>query len=174
MHKRCSKCGEVKPVENFNKNSSHRDGLRSECSQCNRNWSRAWREENREDYTRRMKKWREENREHNIQRLKKWRQKNPDKVASYRAKREAALVRATPAWLTPAQLQQIRDMYANCPPGFCVDHKYPILGKEICGLNVPSNLQYLTKEENLKKNNKFVPYIEIFVAKEGPKNESDN
>lgn len=32
--KRCSKCGEVKPFESFNKAASSKDGLRSNCRDC--------------------------------------------------------------------------------------------------------------------------------------------
>ena len=32
--KKCNKCGEVKPVSEFNKRPSSRDGLRSECKVC--------------------------------------------------------------------------------------------------------------------------------------------
>lgn len=58
----------------------------------------------------------------------------------------------TPSWSQPNQILQF---YKNCPEGYHVDHIVPLRGKEVSGLHVLENLQYLTIEENLKKNNKF-------------------
>lgn len=56
----------------------------------------------------------------------------------------------TPKW---ANLEAIRDFYKNRPNGYHVDHIIPLKGKEVSGLHVLENLQYLPAQENLKKSN---------------------
>lgn len=72
-------------------------------------------------------------------------------------KRSAAKLNRTPVW---ANLDTIREFYMCCPDGYQVDHVIPLQGKLVSGLHVPENLQYLTKSENCKKNNKFTPQLE--------------
>ena len=59
----------------------------------------------------------------------------------------------TPQWV---DLNDILEIYANCPKGMVVDHIVPLKGKidgmPVTGLHVPWNLQYLSKAQNLKKN----------------------
>lgn len=57
-----------------------------------------------------------------------------------------------PKW---ADLKQIAEIYDNCPKGYHVDHILPLKGELVSGLHVPTNLQYLTEEDNLKKGNKY-------------------
>lgn len=59
---------------------------------------------------------------------------------------------ATPLW---ADLESIEQFYENCPSGFNVDHIIPLKGKNVCGLHVLNNLQYLTPKDNLKKHNHY-------------------
>lgn len=59
---------------------------------------------------------------------------------------------ATPKW---ADLEKLKEIYANCPEGFHVDHYYPLQGEMVCGLHVPENLQYLMASENISKSNKM-------------------
>jgi hypothetical protein len=76
-------------------------------------------------------------------------------LAMHRAKearRRAAKLKATPTW---ADAEKIRQVYLNCPIGMEVDHIVPLQGKEVRGLHVHYNLQYLTESENCRKHNKL-------------------
>ena len=61
----------------------------------------------------------------------------------------------TPKWITKKQLYQIKLIYLNRPDGYEVDHIIPLCGKNVSGLHIPENLQYLSAEENRLKNNKY-------------------
>ena len=65
---------------------------------------------------------------------------------------KSRLRKATPKW---ADKKAIKAFYLNCPEGYEVDHIVPIRGTNVCGLHVLNNLQYLTREQNLIKNNRF-------------------
>jgi hypothetical protein len=68
------------------------------------------------------------------------------------AKRRAVKLKATPRF---ANLKKIKEIYMNCPKGYHVDHIVPLQGKNVCGLHVEWNLQYLTPLENSFKSNKL-------------------
>lgn len=51
--------------------------------------------------------------------------------------------------------KQMNEFYANCPPGYEVDHMHPLCGPNFCGLHVPWNLQYLPGLDNRKKGNQL-------------------
>lgn len=70
------------------------------------------------------------------------------KSSLYRARKS----RACPDWVNLKQLAQI---YADRPEDMEVDHIVPIAGKLVSGLHVPWNLQYLSREDNAMKSNKF-------------------
>lgn len=94
-----------------------------------------------------------------------WTAKNPTYFATYRkenkgainaktAKRRATKLNATPKWVDK---EALKVFYKNCPDGYVVDHVIPLIHKEVCGLHVPCNLQYLTPTENSAKGNNFNP-----------------
>lgn len=52
-----------------------------------------------------------------------------------------------------ADKNKINLIYFECPKEMEVDHIIPLKGKYICGFHIETNLQYLTKKDNGKKNN---------------------
>ena len=62
----------------------------------------------------------------------------------------------TPKWLTKEDMNKIKEIYNNRPNGYEVDHIIPLCSKNVSGLHIPENLQYLKAEINRTKNNKFI------------------
>ena len=132
-------------------------------------FSRQWRQRNPEKVKARNREWSVNNPERKAQFAREWNAKNPGRKAAlwlrwyennrgrYRAikaKRRAALLNATPAWVDTKELRKI---YENCPEGHHVDHIIPLVNRSVSGLHVPWNLQYLPALENQKKSNKLCP-----------------
>lgn len=77
--------------------------------------------------------------------------RHPARCKAQSALRRARERSATPSWVDLAALRLI---YEKCPPGYHVDHIYPLASELLCGLHVPWNLQYLSKSDNHRKYNK--------------------
>lgn len=82
----------------------------------------------------------------------RWRMKHPEKARELRRKQAEALKLRTLAW---SDISKIKKFYANKPVGMVVDHVVPLRGKNVSGLHVSWNLQYLTPQENIRKGNRF-------------------
>jgi hypothetical protein len=93
--KRCTKCGELKELEAFNKNRSTKDGLQSQCRACKVETDRRYREANPEKERERHRRYREANpekvsekdrryyeanSEREREKYRRYRQANPEKV----------------------------------------------------------------------------------------------
>ena len=52
-------------------------------------------------------------------------------------------------------LQQIKNIYTQCPNGYHVDHVVPQKKKNVCGFHVENNLQYSKPRENVQKGNNY-------------------
>jgi hypothetical protein len=77
---------------------------------------------------------------------------HPEKSRAKSAKRRAVKLQQTPKW---ADLKAIEQFYKNCPNGYEVDHIIPLKGKNVRGLHILENLQYLLKTENRSKGNRI-------------------
>ena len=111
---------------------------------------KAWKEANLEKVKANRKAYYEANREKERNAHQNWARANPEKVRARAAKRRAAKLQATPAW---ADLKKIEEIYLNCPPGYHIDHVFPLKSPIMCGLHTELNLQYLPAKENLSKGN---------------------
>jgi hypothetical protein len=162
IEKRCSKCRETFPATNeyFHYRNKAKKYLMTFCKPC----SRKHKLENRE-------------RELHMQRIRRAKTSRlcricesvaarkgcwycgPCKKASDQTKKRkdkciytSRLRKATPKWTDKTE---IRAFYESKPEGYEVDHVVPIRGKNVCGLHVPDNLQYLTAEANRTKSNSW-------------------
>jgi hypothetical protein len=167
--KKCTCCSQVKPREQFPKKARATDGMSPWCRVCTSEASSRWYENNKDRRAETHKAWKEkvgaeavsdyhrnwylQNREKRITQCEAWRLANPGKHREKMANRRAKERNATPAWVDRAALQAI---YDACPPGYEVDHIVPIRGKNVCGLHVPHNLQYLPMRENRSKGNRLI------------------
>ena len=59
------------------------------------------------------------------------------------------------AKLSIVKWSEIDRFYENRPLEYEVDHIIPLNHELVCGLHIPNNFQYLTREENIFKSNKF-------------------
>lgn len=86
------------------------------------------------------------------------RSSNPERKSGMRLRTREYMAKrrtATPESWRPLYRKQLKEIYRNCPEGHEVDHIVPINGKNVSGLHVPWNLQYLPIAANRKKSNRF-------------------
>jgi hypothetical protein len=158
----CTKCFIKQSFNNFYSKKEHKDGLSSQCKTCFKMYYKNNKvliaEKDKIYYT-----------EHKIERAhyhKAWRTVNAKYIAKYKKdwkKVNIALVKLgnlrhrTNRNLRIPQFGQdeIAEFYQNCPDGMVVDHVIPLIGKQVSGLHVKWNLQYLTPHENDVKLNTF-------------------
>jgi 5-methylcytosine-specific restriction endonuclease McrA len=170
--KRCPKCEASKPLAEFNKNPSTKDGLQRYCAECYKVVKRDYyarhkerllqgmAEKYKEDpdlYNGRTSDYYRRNRDCIAQRHAAWRQSNPGAMAAYSANRKALEISAGGSYTTKdvQRLLVLQKKHCACCGQrlrkFHVDHIQP-LSKG--GTNGPENLQLLCPSCNLSKSAK--------------------
>jgi len=93
MEKKCSKCGEVKSLDEFSNDKSKKDGKQSRCKDCvklyakiNKEHIKKRQQEYRKINLEKMIKWREKNKENIINYSKKYRKENKESIKEYNKK----------------------------------------------------------------------------------------
>ena len=104
------------------------------------------------------RRYREKNRERLNAVSRLWKRQNPQLSNYYTVLRRKYVKERTPYWCNK---RAIKEIYKNCPKGYDVDHIVPLRGKNVSGLHVAWNLQYLPRKENQIKSNKLLPQREM-------------
>ncbi|MBU3668329.1 MAG: hypothetical protein FGM53_07350 [Rhodocyclaceae bacterium] len=119
-----------------------------------------------------MKRWHSDNFEFQKKYRAKYAEENKEYFTSYRIanksrilartrKRQASLMQRTPAWLDNVDYFEIECIYKYCGAlravglKYEVDHYYPLQGKEVSGLHVPTNLRVIREFDNRSKANRM-------------------
>jgi hypothetical protein len=154
--KTCTKCGQEKHESEFNKRSDTKDGLQYYCRECNR--------------ATKQKRYLKGQPNHAVRKAARQRNSKHLKMATPPWAEQEGL-----RWVAEAcdRLSQItgRDYHRG--------HLFPVKGRKVNGLNIPSNIQPELASVNLAHGNKFVPcrykdgqYYELekeqWVVKERP------
>jgi hypothetical protein len=133
--KYCYKCEELHNISKFNVDNSRAGNIKNNCKFCQSNYSKQY--------------------------CKTEKGKLINSIRA--AKRRAAKLQRTPAWLTEEDHWMFEEIYSLAKlreeltgVKWHVDHKIPLQGENVCGLHVPTNLQVITATENLNKSNNYI------------------
>lgn len=134
-HKKCGECNSIKQYSEFDIDNSAAGGKHFYCKECRK-------AKNKTSYARALANGY----------YKKYYLVNRSKLLEghqrYAKQRSLRCV----SWEDRTKLVEF---YANCPEGMHVDHILPLKGKNVSGLHVLANLQYLPAKENLQKGNRI-------------------
>lgn len=170
----CSRCKEVKSIDNFSPDKRIKSGVQSQCKSCFAEKVKLKRLQDPQKHRDSVKKSTLKHYEKKLARNSEYRANNPEKVKEWKRKdrqnnivriladsayRRAEKNKRTPLWANNKAIQAYYET-ANALGMITgewhhVDHIVPLLGKNVCGLHVEHNLQILTAKENLQKGNKL-------------------
>lgn len=119
-------------------------------------WRKLAYEANQERESEQSKGYYTKNRSHILARAIKWNTENNSRRRAQNAKRRSAARRNL--W---GQKEKIDAVYSLAKTmtllfgsPYEVDHRYPLNGRQVCGLHIEQNLQVISKAENQRKGNR--------------------
>ena len=164
QRKICRGCLKEKTFSEFKTDNRISSGIAAQCKQCLNKKTMQWHAKNLKKCLENARNYKKKNKTKVNQHTKKYKKKNKVKIRALNAQRRAAKLKRTPKWLTKEDFAKIERIYKKAQDKtkllgekYHVDHIYPLQGKKVSGLHVPSNLQILTASENSKKNNRYSP-----------------
>lgn len=108
MQKQCKQCGVVKPLTEFHRCRTVKDGRKARCRDCLNASNRAWRDANPEKMRAATAAWRAANPERYAAAKAEWERRNRVRRAAYRAKTADARASALAAWKA-ANREKVRE-----------------------------------------------------------------
>ena len=174
--KECRECSIVKPIREFYKEKSSKDGYRNHCGKCSSSKRRDYVNQNRDVVNTQKRAHYNQNKEEILSKRREEYKKDPEprrrsSRESGRRHKVAKVIRAVirrnrirrtqPKWTLKhaVEIKSIHkersDLDKKTGLKHHVDHIIPLTSRIVCGLDVPWNLQILTSSENTSKSNKF-------------------
>jgi len=92
--KRCKKCGELKPFQEFYRATGMADGYRSDCKACNLAAKRAWYQANRETVIAKVRQWQRDHKDIVNERNRAYREANPSAMRDWHLQRAFGMTQA--------------------------------------------------------------------------------
>jgi hypothetical protein len=92
--KKCSKCREIKTIDNFCKSKNSKDGYQYQCREC----LKQYRENNKKRIKQYMEKWRKDNNEYKKQYMKQWHKNNKEYEKKWRKDNEEYMKEYRKQW----------------------------------------------------------------------------
>lgn len=126
---------------------------------------RKWREGNKERINANRRMTRATNKERFLEYQRKYSRTNRDKVLAKDVRYRVQKLRACPSWASKPLIHSFYRMARLF--NLDVDHIVPIQSKTVCGLHVQHNLQLLTREENIRKGNRYSHDLHVYKHLEG-------
>lgn len=156
----CKTCWNIKVTQWAADNIEKRRAIALKWAKANYPSIRANKAKYRAQDPLRMRRWCIENPEAMSALRHNWKSKNKPKILADVRRRQAAKLKATPAWANSNRIESIYSEAARLRllgHSVEVDHVVPLRSKFVCGFHCEANLEIVPAGTNRKKSNRIWP-----------------